>query len=95
MKTNSKLFSKIFDQKKKNAGGTNNSTSNAPSYGCRPKSLGQRRGLNSPFILPIKDAKSNEGENNGVDKKKIGNNDEQEKVVGKACVFKKLFYYLN
>ncbi|EFX75995.1 hypothetical protein DAPPUDRAFT_322816 [Daphnia pulex] len=71
----------IFDQKKKNAGGTNNSTSNAPSYGCRPKSLGQRRGLNSPFILPIKDAKSNEGENNGVDKKKIGNNDEQEKVV--------------
>jgi hypothetical protein len=78
------------EQKKKNAGGTNIPASNAPSYGCRPKSLGQRRGLNSPFILPIKDTKSTEGENNVVDKKRTGNN-EEEKVVGKLCIFKICF----
>lgn len=72
----------IVDQKKKNSGG-NNPTSSISSYGTgnRQKSLGPRRGLNSPFILPVKDAKQNETDNNGVGKKSAGNS-EPEKEVG-------------
>lgn len=67
----------IVDQKKKNAGGISSSTSNEPTYGSRTKSLGLRRGLNSPFILPIKDAKMNESETNNVETKSSGNNEEK------------------
>ncbi|XP_057369080.1 fidgetin-like protein 1 isoform X2 [Daphnia carinata] len=67
----------IVDQKKKNAGGSSSSTSNEPTHGSRTKSLGLRRGLNSPFILPIKDAKTNESETNNVETKSSGNNEEK------------------
>ena len=76
----------IFDQKKKNSGGNSNPpTSNAPTLTCRPKTLGGRRGLHSPFILPIKDARTNEGENRGAEKANAGNsgNNDPEKVLGR------------
>ena len=52
-------YYQIVDQRKKNAGGSN---APPPSYNSRPKSLGTRRGLNSPFILPIKGAQPPEEE---------------------------------
>ena len=53
-------------------------------YGTRPKSLGTRRGLNSPFIPPIKPAenKSNEGEN----AERNSNSNDPEKILGNGIV---------
>ncbi|KAI9558589.1 hypothetical protein GHT06_015377 [Daphnia sinensis] len=67
----------VVDQKKKNAGGNSSSTSTEVTQGTRTKSLGLRRGLNSPFILPIKDAKTNECETTNVETKSNGNNEEK------------------
>lgn len=48
----------IVDQQKKNSGGNLGN-----NYGTRPKSLGARRGLNSPFIPPIKPSEAKPCEN--------------------------------
>jgi len=71
------LCHQIADQRKKNAAGNNVPPA---SYGSRPKSLGTRRGLNSPFIPPIKGAQPAEEE------QKISPN-ELDKITGLHSIY--------
>lgn len=72
------FFRQIVDQQKKNSGGNLGN-----NYGTRPKSLGARRGLNSPFIPPIKpsEAKPCENEPTGASDRN-SNGSDPEKFVG-------------
>lgn len=74
------LLFQIVDQRKKNSGnsGSNAHNNSAPNYVPRSKSLGARRTLNSPFVLPIKDQNKNDGNENCASdpKNQISSNDD-------------------
>jgi len=66
----------IVDQQKKNSGGNLGN-----NYGTRPKSLGARRGLNSPFIPPIKPSEAKPCENEPTGASDRNSNDERLKNI--------------
>jgi hypothetical protein len=89
----SPFYNKIIEQNKKKTGGGGGGNNNAPAaYGGGPnngrtRTLGipARRGLNAPFVLPMKDKKGNENE--GDDNMDVGNsNNDADKFTGELII---------
>ena len=83
------MKNQIVDQQKKNSGGGGGGGGGQPStnsYGARPKSLGTRRGLNSPFIPPIKPSENEAPAPHAADRPN-SNINETEKLAGTTANF--------
>lgn len=94
-------FVQVVDQRKKNSGSNGgNAPTSAPVYAARSKSLGPRRTLKSPFVLPIKDQNKNDDNEGGANDSKNQSGNDSDKPVGIALLVYHLLsavklYFLN